>query len=266
MADRDVLRQRLEETRAALAKRVGFEEVFTSISTALINLPSDRVEEGINQELGRIGRFLAVDRVYVFLFNGEGTAIRSTFEWCAEGVEHHPFDDLIDLPVTTFPWTMSMLEAKRAIHVRDPGQIPAEGGPERGACEQFSIKSYVNIPLHAGGELRGWAGLDSVAAPMTWGDTDVAIVRMVGELVISAVQRAFREQERAELRARLRGLERLLPICALCKKVRDVEGLWHEVEAYIQDHSGVDFTHGYCPDCVEQHFPDVERDDETISS
>ena len=77
MADRDVLRQRLEETRAALAKRVGFEEVFTSISTALINLPSDRVEEGINQELGRIGRFLAVDRVYVFLFNGEGTDRKS---------------------------------------------------------------------------------------------------------------------------------------------------------------------------------------------
>ena len=267
MNETEVLDRNLEEARIALAKCMGFQEVFTAISTALINLPVDRIDDGINEELGRVGRFLAVDRVYVFLFNDQGSAIQATFEWCAEGVEHHPFEELHDLPVTTFPWTMEHLEAGKTIHVEDPAQIPAEAEPERGACEAFSIKSYVNIPLVATGKLRGWAGLDSVGSAMTWGDTDVAITRMVGELVINAVMRAYQDREREGLLAKLQGamgelktLKGLLPICAMCKKIRDDEGAWHPIELYIRDHSQAQFTHGYCPECVEKHFPEVETD------
>lgn len=259
----DALTRKLEEANAALARSQGFEEVLTSISTALINLPVDRIDDGINEELGRIGRFLEVDRVYVFLFNEQGDAIKTTFEWCTDGVEHHPFEDLHDLPVTTFPWTMMQLEAGEAIHVEDPAQIPADAEPERGACEAFSIKSYVNIPLVATGKLRGWAGLDSVGCAMTWGDVDVAITRTVGELVINAVMRAYQHREREELLVKLqramgeiKTLEGLLPICAMCKKIRDQEDTWHPIEVYIRDHSQAQFTHGYCPECLEKNFPE----------
>jgi len=47
-------------------------------------------------------------------------------------------------------------------------------------------------------------------------------------------------------------LEKLLPICASCKKIRDDAGYWHQVEAYISKHSDAVFTHGLCPECGDK--------------
>ena len=49
-------------------------------------------------------------------------------------------------------------------------------------------------------------------------------------------------------------LSGLLPICASCKKIRDEEGHWHEVEVYVRDHSEVDFSHGLCPECTARLY------------
>ena len=49
-------------------------------------------------------------------------------------------------------------------------------------------------------------------------------------------------------------LRGLLPICACCKKIRDDNGYWNEVESYMRKHSEVTFTHGYCPDCYEKEI------------
>jgi PAS domain S-box-containing protein len=54
------------------------------------------------------------------------------------------------------------------------------------------------------------------------------------------------EAERAE---RLRQLERLLPICAWCNRIREEGGEWQQLEAYVSKHAGYDFTHSICPDC-----------------
>lgn len=69
----------------------------------------------------------------------------------------------------------------------------------------------------------------------------------------------------AELKEALQAvklLSGLFPICASCKKIRDDNGYWSEVENYISQHSDADFTHGYCPDCathmLEGYFKDKE--------
>lgn len=59
------------------------------------------------------------------------------------------------------------------------------------------------------------------------------------------------ELNEAEI-TRLRGL---LPICAHCKRIRDDEGEWHQIEAYVRDHSDAEFSHGICPDCLRTLFP-----------
>jgi GAF domain-containing protein len=49
-------------------------------------------------------------------------------------------------------------------------------------------------------------------------------------------------------------LGQLLPICAWCKKVREDDGYWSEVEDYVANHSDATFSHGICPGCAGQHF------------
>jgi PAS domain S-box-containing protein len=95
-----------------------------------------------------------------------------------------------------------------------------------------------------------------------------SVVEMDGRKVLltSAVditdrKRAEQERDRliGELKEALdkvRTLRGLIPICAYCKKVRDDEGYWHQVEAYVKAHSEAVFSHGLCPDCLREHYPE----------
>lgn len=49
----------------------------------------------------------------------------------------------------------------------------------------------------------------------------------------------------------------LLPICASCKKIRDDNGYWQQLEEYIQKHSRAEFTHSICPDCRRHLYPEI---------
>ncbi len=51
---------------------------------------------------------------------------------------------------------------------------------------------------------------------------------------------------------RLRGL---VPICSGCKKIRREDAAWEALEAFIENHSHAQFTHGLCPDCLDRFYP-----------
>jgi hypothetical protein len=54
----------------------------------------------------------------------------------------------------------------------------------------------------------------------------------------------------------IRTLEGILPICASCKRIED-DGQWHQVDEYIRSHTGVEFSHGVCPDCFKKLYPEL---------
>ena len=54
----------------------------------------------------------------------------------------------------------------------------------------------------------------------------------------------------------IRRLHGILPTCASCKKIRDEDGHWQPIEAYIAQRSEAQFSHGLCPDCAPLFFPD----------
>jgi hypothetical protein len=58
-------------------------------------------------------------------------------------------------------------------------------------------------------------------------------------------------------------LSGMLPICASCKKIRDDNGYWNQIEAYITMHSDAAFSHGLCEDCARKLYPDLYPDEET---
>jgi CRP-like cAMP-binding protein len=50
-----------------------------------------------------------------------------------------------------------------------------------------------------------------------------------------------------------------LPICANCKRIREKDGTWTQIEAYISEHSGTEFSHGICPECTEELYPELYK-------
>jgi hypothetical protein len=55
----------------------------------------------------------------------------------------------------------------------------------------------------------------------------------------------------------IKQLRGIIPICSSCKKIRDDKGYWHQVEAYISEHSDAMFSHGICPECMKKLYPEL---------
>jgi len=63
--------------------------------------------------------------------------------------------------------------------------------------------------------------------------------------------KAARERELQELRG-------LLPICSHCKRIRNDQGNWEQLESYISHHSRADFSHGLCPECLRKYYAELD--------
>jgi PAS domain-containing protein len=63
------------------------------------------------------------------------------------------------------------------------------------------------------------------------------------------------------MRDQMKVLQGLIPICAHCKKIRNDQGFWTQLEAYLAEHSEADFTHGICPECMRQYFEEYDIED-----
>jgi CheY-like chemotaxis protein len=77
--------------------------------------------------------------------------------------------------------------------------------------------------------------------------------------VKSALRMEKQRQALERAAVQIRSLEKLLPICSYCKKIRADKDYWQEVEGYISDHTDTMFSHSVCPDCYESHVkPQLE--------
>jgi len=59
---------------------------------------------------------------------------------------------------------------------------------------------------------------------------------------------------------KIKTLRGMLPICSSCKKVRDDKGYWNQIEQYLREHSGVEFTHSLCPGCAKRYLQGIDED------
>ena len=74
----------------------------------------------------------------------------------------------------------------------------------------------------------------------------------------SQVERDHLIGELTHALAEVKNLSGMLPICGHCKKIRDDQGYWNHLEAYISDHSEATFTHGMCPDCAQSFREEMQ--------
>ncbi|HLX94609.1 MAG TPA: hypothetical protein VKU37_02585 [Verrucomicrobiae bacterium] len=92
-----------------------------------------------------------------------------------------------------------------------------------------------------------WSSADAII------NTAIRIVVLV--LFAYLVSRTARQTR--ELARRVNLLEGILPICSLCKKIRDERGNWQPVEIYVSNRSEAMFSHSLCPDCLKRDYKNV---------
>jgi len=163
--------------------------------------------------------------------------------------------------------------------------VLAIGAVDYGVVEQLEFHLFYFLPIALAAWSAGWVQGYAVAAAAAavWLGSDLlsrheavfwsyrswnTILELASFLIIAYAAARLRddldEQKRlaGELKDALnqvKQLKGLLPICAWCKRVRDDQGYWHQVEAYVSDHTDAVFSHGMCPECQEREMAQMEQ-------
>ncbi len=117
------------------------------------------------------------------------------------------------------------------------------------------IRFYAGAPLidQDGLGLGSVCAIDNRPRQISPAQTD-ALRRLARQAAALLEQRRL-AAELAGALEEVKALQGLLPICSHCKEVRDDQGYWASVEDYLASHTDLAFSHGVCPGCLKQHYP-----------
>jgi PleD family two-component response regulator len=123
---------------------------------------------------------------------------------------------------------------------------------------------FITARAHAEDKVKGFqsGGVDYITKPFE--ETEVsARVKTHIDLKLARQKQADLIQQLQQALNEVQQLRGIIPICARCKKVRNDEGFWMQVEHYISEHSQAEFSHGLCPNCMQAMYPYLsEKEDE----
>lgn len=123
---------------------------------------------------------------------------------------------------------------------------------------------FITARAHLEDKVKGFrvGGVDYITKPFE--ETEVsARVKTHIELKLARQRQADLIQRLEKALNEVKQLRGIIPICARCKKVRNDNGFWEQVEHYISEHSDAEFSHGLCPNCMQAMYPSLsQREDE----
>ena len=183
----------LKQVQRELEHRLGFEDLILSLSTKFINLPTERFDAKFNDALRQVSQFTGVCDTFVYLFDEQQQESRLYDAWSVSGLPPAP-EPVEFFKLTKCPWSMGKLRRGEPIHVPTPDSLPAEAHTFRQRIEQLGVKSCINVPMLLGREVVGHLGCSCYKKPKLWTDSEIALLRLLGEVLINALKRREAEQ------------------------------------------------------------------------
>jgi hypothetical protein len=129
-------------------------------------------------------------------------------------------------------------------------------GRTRNYCNSCGYESVALIPIEIHGERIGLVQLNDHRKGRFTGSL-IEYLEMIGQHIGLAVRNSMIHTKLKQALEEIRVLRGILPICSHCKKIRNDQGYWQQLESYISSHSEAEFSHGICPHCAKTLYPSV---------
>lgn len=176
-----------KEMEQALQQRMEFEKLITTLSSDFINLPVNKIDQGIQTSLDVIGRFIGADRALLFLSKGDQLD-HPAYVWSSSpetaGDTWRP-----DTFLSDYAWFSEKLRRREVIYVVSPDELPAEAGAEKRLMAARKVTSVVVIPILTGGRSLGILSFSTTRGSKRWTPEDIALFTITGEMLTGALER-----------------------------------------------------------------------------
>lgn len=177
--------------------RVAALEMLTSVSSMLLALPPEELDNGVVEALRMISDTAASDRTLLALFTDVPDEFKMWHVWVrTTGKEVLP-SPAEELRSPIVPWVCARLRAGETIVIATPDAMPPEADEERRLMQMLGTKSLLVAPLHRGDMVIGGLALSVYDAPQSWTEDTISFLRLATDLLSGVITR--REQSKATL-------------------------------------------------------------------
>jgi PAS domain S-box-containing protein len=240
------LTRRLNSTRLALSRLNTTLEAQVQERTAILSQTNRRLEAEVAERTHAETALLVSEARYRLLADSAPLAVTVTDAETSQVVYINPMAAMLFETTVAEALDAQGLDYYVDTHDRERlvQQLSAQG-----RVNDFEIR----LKKQSGREF--WT---SITATLSMFESHPAIHTVYLDISERKQAQAERELLIAELQEALdkvRQLEGILPICSFCKKIRDEDGRWQVMETYISNHSQVEFSHSFCPDCGRKYYP-----------
>ena len=190
----------------ALQAQLDAERKIAELSRRLLQVRPHDFEACLRHGLEVAAEVANAERAQIYVSRPpHGDRLDVFLRWTAKGVEERVDEDM---PGTAqrFRWAGSRLVSGETVHVPNVSNLPPEAAEERAAFERRGLQSYLGIPIADGARTLGFIDFARLTEARGWSHPEVARLRLIAEVLGSAVRRIHAEQEQRAAEERLRTL------------------------------------------------------------
>lgn len=182
----DITARRLAEK--TLEFHLLFQKNATEISIRFLSATEDNFDQAINLSLAQLGQLFEVDRSYLFQFSEDFQYMSNSHEWCASGIIAQK-NRIQNLPSNSLAGFFQAIQ-KGPVHIPDVNKLSDVMKAEKQEWQAQGIQSLVCIPVYGvHQQILGFIGFDAVAQPYFWPDDQIAMLRVLADIIGGAIER-----------------------------------------------------------------------------
>jgi PAS domain S-box-containing protein len=191
-----------EKADEALEERLRFERILSDLSARLVSVPSERLDGEIENALKTILEYFQVERCGLIRILPDWKSWQLTHAAIAEAVPPAPLG--MEFPFSIFPFAYDRLIRKREVHsFSSLDDLPPEADVDRQTSIEWGIRSCLYIPIVNEEPVAHIIAIDSVMNERVWPEEVIPRLRLLGEIIVTALQRRNAEQALRESEERL---------------------------------------------------------------
>lgn len=198
------------QSQQELKVRSSLQMLISDISSSLIYIPKDEFQIRIVNIMERIGKFIGVDRLYIFFYSDDQSQMSIGYDWAIAQEKKIPDKYRVWVPITTLPNMHRTLLSGKVFKFENINELPQDAVLERDEFLNLGIKSMLVVPIITKNIVKGFIGMTQLTKTRRWLEDMTNIMRIVGQNIMFAIERNESEEKLEKRNAELEKVNRLM--------------------------------------------------------